>query len=141
MTLLLDTGAVFAYYVADDRWHASMRAAIDEESGELVLPAPVIPEVDHLLGVRVGRAAREAFYADIVEGVYLVVDLDPERYAEVRDLNMQFADLDLGFVDAAIAALSRQLGVRRLATSDRRHFPAIAGVVPLELVPAESPAS
>lgn len=139
MTLLLDSSAVFAYYVGDDRWHASMRAEIDAEPGELVLPAVVVPEVDHLLGVRVGRQARLALYQDIVDGVYLVADLDPDRYGAVRDLNVQFADLDLGFVDAAVATLSQQLGVRRLATTDRRHFPAIAKTVPLELVPAETP--
>lgn len=137
MTLLLDTGAVYAYYDRDDEWHSSMREAIDAARGPLVLPAVVIPEIDHLLGARIGRRAQLAFYDDIVTAVYLVADLDPERYEQVRDLNKQFADLNLGFVDAAVAALSGQLGVRRLATTDRRHFPALAGVIDLELVPAQ----
>jgi predicted nucleic acid-binding protein len=139
MTLLLDTGAVVAYYLADDRWHVAMRAEIDAERGPLVLPAAVIPEVDHLLGARAGAAARHALYSDVVDGVYLVADLEAERYARVRDLNLRFADLNLGFVDAAVAALSEQLRVRRLATTDRRHFSAIAGEVPLELVPPMAP--
>lgn len=50
MTLLLDTGAAYAYYDRDDSWHAAMRQLIDDEAGTLALPAIVIPEVDHLLG-------------------------------------------------------------------------------------------
>lgn len=38
-------------------------------------------------------------------------------------------------LDAAVAALSEQLGVQRLATTDRRHFPAIGRDMPLELLP------
>lgn len=139
MTLLLDTGAVYAYYDRDDDWHAAMRAEIDAEPGALVVPAVVLPEVDHLLGTRIGRTARLALYGDIVDGVYHVTDLEPGRYGRVLELNQRFADLDLGFVDAAVAALSEQLGVRRLATTDRRHFPVLMSVVPLELVPPEPP--
>ncbi len=139
MTLLLDTGAVYAYYDRDDDWHGSMRAEIDAEPGALVVPAVVLPEVDHLLDTRIGRTARLALYGDIADGVYHVTDLEPGRYARVLELNERFADLDLGFVDAAVAALSEQLGVRRLATTDRRHFPVLMSVVPLELVPREPP--
>lgn len=135
MTLLLDTGAAYAYYDRDDSWHEAMRQVIDEEAGTLALPAVVIPEIDHLLGHRLGQSAQLALYDDIVEGVYLVVDLDMDRYRRVLELNRRYADLRLGFVDAAVAALSEQLGVRRLATTDRRHFPAIARDVPLDLLP------
>lgn len=135
MTLLLDTGAVYAYYDRDDSWHRAMRAAIDDDPGPLALPAVVIPEVDHLLGARIGHAAQTALYDDLVEGVYLIVDLAVGRYRRVLELNRRYAALRLGFVDAAVAALSEQLGVRRLATTDRRHFPAIGRDVPLEMVP------
>lgn len=135
MTLLLDTGAAYAYYDSDDSWHLAMRQVIDGETGTLALPAVVIPEIDHLLATRIGHSAQLAFYDDIVEGVYLVVDLDIDRYERVLDLNRRYADLRLGFVDAAVVAVSEQLGVRRLATTDRRHFPAIGRDVPLELLP------
>ncbi|MGQ0629990.1 MAG: type II toxin-antitoxin system VapC family toxin [Sporichthyaceae bacterium] len=135
MTLLLDTGAIYAYYDSDDRWHPTMRALIDGSSGALAVPAVVLPEVDHLLGSRIGAQAQRALYDDLATGVYLVVDLDAARYARIRDLNARFADLRLGLVDAAVAATSEQTGIRRLATTDRRHFPAIATEVLLELVP------
>lgn len=135
LALLLDTGAVYAYYDADDEWHGRVRPLLDGESQRRLIPAVVLPELDHLLGHRLGRPARHALYEDIVDGVYDVMDLAPERWARVLELNVQFRDLDLGLVDAAVATLSEQLGVRRLATTDRRHFPAIQAAVSLELLP------
>lgn len=137
--MLLDTGAVYAYYDRDDEWHEAMRSTIDTESGPLVLPAAVLPEIDHLLKVRLGHRAQVALYTELVANVYLIANLESNCYQRVLELNRQYADLGLGFVDAAVAALSEQLGVRRLATTDRRHFPAIARSVGLELVPS-SPA-
>lgn len=139
MTLLLDTGAVYAYYDREDRWHEAMRVEIDAEPDTLMLPAVVVPEVDHLLGARIGRAARLALYEDMAQGVYLLADLEPARFEQVRDLNHRYADLELGFVDAAVAALSQQLGVRRLATTDRRHFTVLAQDFDLALVPLQPP--
>ena len=135
MSVLLDTGIVYAYYDRNDRWHARARALIMGEQRGLILPAPVIPEVDHLLGARLGARSRQTFYAGIVEGAYLVVDLPHEAYARVADLNRRFDDLALGFVDAAIVALAEALGLSRVATTDRRHFAPLASALSLELVP------
>lgn len=135
MPLLLDSGVVYAYYDRDDDWHGPVRDLLDAEPSTLLLPAVVVPEVDHLLARRIGPAAQEALYVDLVEQVYAVVDLAVGRLPRVLELHRRFADLRLGFVDAAVAALSEQLGVRRLATTDRRHFPAIAAEVRLELLP------
>jgi uncharacterized protein len=135
MSVLLDTGIVYAYYDRSDRWHGPARTLIMGEQRGLILPAPVIPEVDHLLGVRLGARSRQTFYAGIVEGAYLVVDLPREGYARVADLNSRFDDLALGFVDAAIVALAESLGLSRVATTDRRHFAPLASALSLELVP------
>ena len=135
MSVLLDTGIVYAYYDRSDRWHARARTLITGEQRGLILPAPVIPEVDHLLGVRLGAKSQQAFYAGIVEGAYLVVDLPRDGYARIADLNKRFDDLALGFVDAAIVALAEALGLSRVATTDRRHFAPLASALSLELVP------
>ncbi len=135
MSVVLDTGIVFAYYDRSDRWHARARALVQGEPRGLILPAPVIPEVDHLLGHRLGRKSRLTFYAGIVEGYYLVADLPTEAYGRVAELNRRFDDADLGFVDAAVIALAETLGVLRIATTDRRHFDPLAAALSLALVP------
>ena len=135
MSLLLDTGIVYAYYDRSDSWHARARRLMQSEQRGLILPAAVIPEVDHLLGHRLGARSRLTFYSGIVEGHYLVADLPPAGYARVAELTRQFADLDVGFVDAALIALAEALGLPRIATTDRRHFAPLAAAFSLELLP------
>lgn len=135
MSVLLDTGIVYAYYDRSDDWHERARALIEGEQRGLILPSPAIPEIDHLLGHRLGHESRLVFYAGIVDGYYLTVDLPREAYARVADLNRQYPKLQLGFVDAAIVALAEALGLARVATTDRRHFTPVAAALSLELVP------
>ena len=136
MALIVDTGIAYAYYDRRDDWHRRSVELLGEEVGELVLPSPVIPEIDHLVGNRLGRAARMTFYSGLVEGAYFVADLPRGGYQRVLELNEQFADLDLGFVDASVVVIAETLGVRRIATTDRRHFGALQKPFGLELLPA-----
>lgn len=135
MAVLLDTGIVYAYYDAADSWHERALQVFEQEAAALLLPAPVIPEVDHLLGRRLGRRAHAVFHDGIVSGAYLVADLPPAAYARVAELDRHYADLDLGFVDAAVVAISEALEVPRIATADRRDFEPLASILGLELVP------
>jgi hypothetical protein len=48
----------------------------DEEESPLVLSAPVAAEVDYLLGVRFGEAARRAFLSDLAARRYDVACLE-----------------------------------------------------------------
>ncbi len=135
MSILLDTGILYAYYDRSDAWHGRAVAVIQAEAAGLIVPAPVVPEVDHLLGHRLGAKARQAFYSGLADGDYDVADLPHEGYARVAALNRRFADLDLGFVDAAIVAIAEVTGVRRIATTDRRHFGPLADALSLEILP------
>lgn len=139
MPLLLDTGVLYAYYDRRDAWHGAAKALIEQEDGPLLLPSPVIPEVDHLLGKRLGSDAQKVFYRSLATRDFLVVNLPQEGYERVLDLNLKYQDLGLGFVDAAVLALAEQLGVGRIGTTDRRHFNAVEVRVPLDLLPAISP--
>jgi len=135
MAVLIDSGILYAYYDRSDRWHPAATELVEAEVGGLLVPAPVVPEVDHLLGVRLGGEARRLFYRGLVEASYLMVELAQERVARVAEIDAQFAELDLGFVDAAIVALAESLDVRRVATADRRDFEPLARAFDLELLP------
>ena len=135
MPVLLDTGILYAYYDRSDEWHRRAVAIVQAEGDSLIVPAPVIPEIDHLLGHRFGAKARRVFYRALVDGGYMVADLPHDRYGRVAEIDRQFADLELGFVDAAIVAIAETIGVRRIATADRRHFTPMAAALSLELVP------
>jgi predicted nucleic acid-binding protein len=135
VAILLDTGILYAYYDRSDAWHQRSLGLFRTEERGLVVPAPVVPEVDHLLGLRLGARARFVFYQGLSEGHYFVADLPRDGYSRVAALNRQFEDLDLGFVDAAIVAISESLRVPRIATTDRRDFDPLAKALSLELLP------
>jgi predicted nucleic acid-binding protein len=134
--LLLDTGILYAYYDRKDAWHDAARDLIEQESGPLLLPSPVIPEVDHLLKSRLGSKAQNVFYQSLVERDFLVVNLPQEGYRRVLELNQKYGDLGLGFVDASVLTIAEQLRMGRIGTTDRRHFAIVAVDIPLELLPA-----
>jgi uncharacterized protein len=137
VAILLDAGILYASYDRRDLWHPSARKLIGEEVGGLIVPAPVIPEVDYLLGERLGTQAQEVFYEGLVDGSFFIADLPRESYPRVLELNRKYQNLRLGFVDAAVLALAEYLGLGRIATTDRRHFGAVKLAIPLELFPSE----
>lgn len=134
MPLLVDTGILYAYYDRADPWHEAAQALLDEEEA-LILPTPVIPEADYLLGQRVGAQGRLALYEDITRGVYFLLELTAANYERVLELNRQYADLRIGFVDGAIIALAETTSIPFIATTDRRHFTAVRAKLPLTLLP------
>lgn len=138
MALLLDTGILYAFYDRSDRWHAAAASLIRAEVEGLLVPAPVVPEVDYLLGVRLGRGARRLFYQGLSDAHFLLIELPQARIARVAEIDRQFAELELGFVDSALVALAESLGVRRIATSARRHFEPLARAFGFELLPASA---
>lgn len=133
MALVLDTGIVYAYYDRSDDWHDRARDVITTTSDGLLLPAPVIPEVDHLLRHRLGAIASRTFYRGLIDGSYLVVDVPRDGYARIAAIAERHDEL--GFVDAAVVVIAEARRVRRIATSDRRHFVPLARSLSLELVP------
>lgn len=136
MALLLDTGVLYAYYDRRDSWHSASRHLIETEAGSLIVPSPVLPEVDHLLGKRLGAKAQILFYQGLSEGHFFIADVPPETYPRILALNRKYMGLRLGFVDAAVLALAEHLDIGRIGTTDRRHFGAVEVAIPLELFPA-----
>ena len=105
-----------------DADHQRCRRLIDEAGEILVVPAPVLVEVDYLIYTRLHTGILLAFLDDIGAGAYLVEDLLPEDYQRVRELCDRYADADIGFVDAAVLAIVERLREPKLATVDHRHF-------------------
>jgi hypothetical protein len=122
VALILDTGPLYASLDRSDQDHEACRDLIEHATEPLVIPAPVLVEVDYWIGQRLTPGALVALLADIESGAYRVADLEPGDYARVRELCDRYADADIGFVDAAVLAIVERLGEPKLATLDRRHF-------------------
>jgi uncharacterized protein len=122
VSVVADTGALYALVDRSDRWHHPVAEWWAAHGDRVLVPAVVIPEVCHLLGTRIGPAAEEAFVRSLSDREFTLEALEEEDMPRAADLMRRYADLPLGFVDAAVAAAAERLETRELLTTDRRHF-------------------
>lgn len=138
MALILDTGPLYASLDRSDKDHVTCRKLIETADEQLIIPAPVLVEVDYWIHARLHAGVFVALLDDIVSGAYAVEELLLEDYRRIRDLCDRYADADVGFVDAAVFAVVERLDEPKLATLDQRHFRTLRPrhVKTLKLVPA-----
>lgn len=86
------------------------------------MPSPVLVELDYWIHQRLHPGVLLALLDDVVDGAYVVENLDTQDYRRARDICDRYADADIGFVDAAVLAIVERLNESKLATLDRRHF-------------------
>lgn len=122
MALICDTGPLFAAIDRADEDHAACAKLLATSTEALVVPAPVVVELEWLVSSRLGQHVFDAFLADVDEGRVRIADLTRGDYVRVRELCTQYSDLPLGFADAAVLALVERLNEVKLATLDQRHF-------------------
>ena len=120
-TIVADTSVIFG---ALDRLDADhVRCATALASGTpVVMPAPVIVEVDWLARSRGLSGGMTTLLRSVLDGSLVVVNLDVEDFARATQLVEQYDDLPLEFVDAAVIAIAERLEQDTIATLDRRHF-------------------
>lgn len=119
---MLDTGAVIALLDGDEPEHERCARLIRETMEDLVLPAPTLGEIDYWFRKR----ARVAIWVQLVEeisaGAYRLHHPDESELERAARLELQYADLGLGFVDASVITACETLGETKVATLDHRHF-------------------
>jgi len=125
VTLVVDAAPLIALADRRDPMGPQIQALLADEPGSLVIPAPVTSEVDHILGRRLGRAARLSFLDDLAAGRFTVACLDEDDHHTVLDLARRYADIDAGLADLSAVVLAHRFRTRRLLTFDQRHFRAL----------------
>ncbi len=128
-----DTSAIVALEDERDRFHASAVETLRELRDHLVVPTGILAEVDHMLATRSPQGMLRVLDA-LIDGSVLLDcgDVDPPR---IRQLVERYADLELGFSDAAVIACAERSG-GLVCTFDRRDFDVVSAEVPLRIVPA-----
>ncbi len=133
MTIVLDTCVVVALMDRDDGNHERTGRWLQTLDDDLVTTPLAVAEMDHFAGA-VG--AREAFWADLERGAYVV-----RWWADAlsESLRVARASPDLGMTDASLVALAGRLDTSRIATFDHRHFRPLTdtGGAPFVLLPAD----
>lgn len=120
-TLVADTSVVYGALDPSDPDHAACASALSSGAA-VVLPAPVIVEVDWLARSRGRPGAMTALLRSVLDGSLLIANLDIEDYARATQLVEQYDDLPLDFVDASVVAVAERLEQDTIATLGRRHF-------------------
>lgn len=122
MTLLIDTAPLVALADRKDPMGPLVRSVLEEEPGRLVIPGPVSAEVDHLLGKRLGRAARLGFLRDVAAARFTVECLEPADYGTVVTLEGRYPELNAGLADLSLVVLAAKHHTRRVLTFDEPDF-------------------
>ena len=122
MALIPDTGPLYASLDRSDADYAASRQLIEASDGPLVIPAPVLVEVDYWINVRLHSGVLVGLLDDILAGAFRVEALQPADYQRIREVCVRYEDADIGFVDAAVLTVVERLNEPKLATLDHRHF-------------------
>lgn len=105
-----------------DRWHPQVRAYVERLSEPALLPVTALVEVDYFVSTRLGLQAALAVLRSVRAGNFPAEPMNHADLTRAIELVEQYADGDIGLVDASIVAVAERLRITRILTLDRRHF-------------------
>jgi predicted nucleic acid-binding protein len=119
---IVDTSVLYALADRAEPSHQRCVAALRSEVEAIVVPQAVLPEIAYLIASRMGSRKEAEFLRGLLSSDWRLEPMsgaDLSRTAAIMD---HYADANLGFVDAAVAAVAERLAVKRIYTLDRRGF-------------------
>jgi uncharacterized protein len=118
--ILLDASAVIAAADRDDLNHATAVGWFRRADEPLLLGALTLAELDVVLQRDIGQAATVALVQSVVDGAIRIVPPTDDDLARAAELMAEAAEHRPRLADACLVATAERLGVRRVATFDRR---------------------
>jgi uncharacterized protein len=122
VTVVADTGPLYALVDSDDAWHDKVVAWWKANSAPVVVPVCVLPEVCYLLHHRISPEAESAFVHSVINGEFSVEPLEPDDLPRAEAIMRKYWDFEIGFVDSTVIATAERLDSVQILTTDRRHF-------------------
>ena len=129
--IVADTSALIALLDRDEQHHQALRRLFERNDEPWLVPWATLPEVDYLVGQRLGARVHSLWMDDLIEGTYHVHWGDDEELEHARRIQRKYKALKLGLVDAVVMAVAESNHASAIVTLDLRHFSA----VPLEGAP------
>ena len=133
MSILADTSGIITLLDASDPHYQEATRYL----ADLVVAQSILCEVDYLASKYYGAHASRRFFASVVRGDFTLLPLNLEDIRRTYEVMEQYADAEIGFVDASLVALAEKHRIRRVLTLDKRHFSMFRpkGLGYLELLP------
>jgi predicted nucleic acid-binding protein len=122
VALVCDTNVLLAVLDADEADHMRSVEMMQATREDLVVPVPVLVELDYWLRKRHGSAPWREFVDDVAAGAYRLHHLDERQLQRAAELEVTYDSIRLGLVDAAVIVTCETLGETKVATLDHRHF-------------------
>jgi len=120
MAILLDPSVVLAAADSADLNHRAAVAWFSRVDEPLLLGALGLGELDALLQRELGAGATTAVIASILSGSIRVVEPTLADLARAVELMAQAAEHHPRLADALLVAAAERMGIRRVASFDRR---------------------
>jgi len=120
MAILLDPSAVLAAADAADLNHRAAVAWFERVDEPLLLGTLGLAELDILLQRELGAEATQAVIASLVAGSIRLVQPTQEDLTRAAELLNEAAEHRPRLADALLVAAAERLGIRRVASFDRR---------------------
>ncbi len=118
MAIIADTGGVLVLF---DQSHPKHQATVESLDERLIVPSLILPEIDYL-SRRLPRGAMRAFMSSLLTQEFEYFELDLPDLQRANEIMNQYADANVGLVDAAVVAVAERLNINRILTIDQRHF-------------------
>ena len=123
--VLVDAGPLYAAADRADANHVACAAFLSSYPGSLVVPQLVVAEVAHLIERRLGTRTELLFLAELAKGALATEPVAVTDWTRIMELVARYRDFPLGTTDASVVACAERLGVRAIATTDRRLLAAV----------------
>jgi len=132
--ITLDTSALFALLNRRDPAHRAAVQTLEDDPGPYLVPAATLGETAFLVEERLGFRVLDLLLADLESGAYSI-ECGEDDLGRIRQLVRRYADLALGYVDAAVIACAERSG-GRVMSFDRRDFGVVAAEGTITVLPA-----
>jgi uncharacterized protein len=131
--ITLDTSGLYALLNRRDPDHGRASDALSAAGRPFLVPMAIMAEIAYLIEQRMPPAL-DPFLGDLHGGAFSL-DCGEADLARIRALLDRYADLSLGFADAAVIACAERSGGAML-TFDHRDFGPVAREGAIRILPA-----
>lgn len=120
--MIVDTGALLAFFDTDEPDHPAVSAVISDSSEPLVVSPYVVAEVDYLITTRLGVEPETIALRELAAGAWDLAAIDAADLTKIISVIERYNDQAIGVADASNVVLAERYKTTTIATLDHRHF-------------------